>query len=209
MFTLWVFTLKPFPGKLPRKSYNVENHRFLCRTFRIVKSQLRKVPAEPLRFFCRTLGAEPSFSGPASSSPIVQGHNLRLPDAAGGRGTSSTCPEGPATRGKNWLPPAASGQFLTRNYLAHIVSKNASQIVSRRQKKAFLPLSKFRESETTIKIKFAFFRGGGWGRGAERKIVQNAIFRGKRHDNKILKVKILLSRIFVVMAQALSKLPPW
>ena len=30
-------------------------------------------------------------------------------------------------------------------------------------------------------------------------------FRGKRHDNKILKVKILLSRNFVVMAQA-SKL---
>ena len=40
------------------------------------------------------------------------------------------------------------------------------------------------------------------GRGAGRKIVQNAIFRGKRHDNKILKVKILLSRNFVVMAQA-------
>ena len=33
-------------------------------------------------------------------------------------------------------------------------------------------------------------------------MVQNAIFRGKRHDNKILKVKILLSRNFVVMAQA-------
>ena len=40
------------------------------------------------------------------------------------------------------------------------------------------------------------------GRGAGRKIVQNVIFRGKRHDNKILKVKILLSRNFVVMAQA-------
>ena len=39
-------------------------------------------------------------------------------------------------------------------------------------------------------------------RGAGRKIVQNAIFRGKRHDNKILKVQILLSRNFVVMAQA-------
>ena len=58
-----------------------------------------------------------------------------------------------------------------------------------------------RESETTIKIKFSLFRGG-LGRGAERKIVQNAIFHGKRHDNKILKVKILLSRNFVVMAQA-------
>ena len=43
---------------------------------------------------------------------------------------------------------------------------------------------------------------GGVGRGAGRKIVQNAIFHGKRHDNKILKVKILLSRNFVVMAQA-------
>ena len=43
---------------------------------------------------------------------------------------------------------------------------------------------------------------GGVGRGAERKIVQNAIFQGKRHDNKILKVKFLLSRHFVVMAQA-------
>ena len=59
-----------------------------------------------------------------------------------------------------------------------------------------------RESETTIKIKFAFFRGG-WAGGAERKIVQNDfIFRGKRHDNIILKVKIVLSRNFVVMAQA-------
>ena len=42
------------------------------------------------------------------------------------------------------------------------------------------------------------------GRGAERKIVQNAIFHGKRHDNKILKVKMLSSRNFVVMAQAPS-----
>ena len=38
--------------------------------------------------------------------------------------------------------------------------------------------------------------------GAERKIVQNAIFHGKRHDNKILKAKLLLSRNVVVMAQA-------
>ena len=52
-----------------------------------------------------------------------------------------------------------------------------------------------------MKIKFALFRGGV-GRGAGRKIVQNAIFRGKRHDNKILKVKFVLSRNFVVMAQA-------
>ena len=39
------------------------------------------------------------------------------------------------------------------------------------------------------------------GRGAERKIVQNAIYHGKRHDNTILNVNILLSRNFVVMAQ--------
>ena len=38
--------------------------------------------------------------------------------------------------------------------------------------------------------------------GAERKIVQDAVFRGKRHDNIILKVQILLSRHFVVIAQA-------
>ena len=40
------------------------------------------------------------------------------------------------------------------------------------------------------------------GGGAGRKIVQNALFHGKRDDNKILKVKFLLSRNFVVMAQA-------
>ena len=41
--------------------------------------------------------------------------------------------------------------------------------------------------------------------GAERKIVQNAVSffsRGKRHDNRILKVQIILSRNLVVMAQA-------
>ena len=37
---------------------------------------------------------------------------------------------------------------------------------------------------------------------AERKIVQNAFLCGKRHDNKTLKVQILLSRNFVVIAQA-------
>ena len=48
------------------------------------------------------------------------------------------------------------------------------------------------------------------GREAERKIVQNAIFHGKRHDNQILKVKNLSSRNFVVMAQAPTnpKSPP-
>ena len=43
------------------------------------------------------------------------------------------------------------------------------------------------------------------GRGAGRKIVQNALLHGKRHDNKILKVNILLSRNFVVVEQAPRK----
>ena len=33
------------------------------------------------------------------------------------------------------------------------------------------------------------------------KIVQNAVFRGKRHDNKISKVQILSSNNLVVIAQ--------
>ena len=50
-------------------------------------------------------------------------------------------------------------------------------------------VANFRESETTIKIKFAFFRGGGQG-GREEDCPKRYIFHGKRHDNKILKVKI-------------------
>ena len=52
------------------------------------------------------------------------------------------------------------------------------------------------------KNKIYVFQGRGLGMGAQRKIVQNAIFRGKCHDNKLLKVNIPLSRNFVVMAQA-------
>ena len=44
--------------------------------------------------------------------------------------------------------------------------------------------------------------GGGATLGAERKIVQSVVFGGKRHDNIILKVRILLSRNFVVIVQA-------
>ena len=64
------------------------------------------------------------------------------------------------------------------------------------------PFAKVRDGETTIKIKVSLSEGGGL--GAERKIVQNAVFfvRGKRHDNKILEVLILLSRNFVVIARA-------
>ena len=61
----------------------------------------------------------------------------------------------------------------------------------------------FRESETTIKIKFAFSGVGGQG-GREENCPKRYLFVGKRHDNNILKVNILLSRNFVVMAQAPS-----
>ena len=53
-----------------------------------------------------------------------------------------------------------------------------------------------RDGETTIKIKLSFLKEGAL--GAERKIVQNAALGGKRHDNRILKLNILLSRDFVV-----------
>ena len=51
------------------------------------------------------------------------------------------------------------------------------------------------------KNKICAFEGGGpWGhRGKSSK---NAVSRGKRHDNIIMKVRILLSRNFVVIAQA-------
>ena len=55
--------------------------------------------------------------------------------------------------------------------------------------------------ETTTKNKICGFQGGG-AFGAEKKIVQNAVFRGKCHDNKILKLQIVSSRNFVVIAQA-------
>ena len=35
---------------------------------------------------------------------------------------------------------------------------------------------------------------------------KNTVFRGKRHDNKILTVQIVLSRNFVVIAQPLRRL---
>ena len=65
-----------------------------------------------------------------------------------------------------------------------------------------------RDGDTTIKITFSLFEGGG-ALGTERKIIQNAVFRGKRHDNKILKVQILLSSNFVVIAQAPSLKRPF
>ena len=47
---------------------------------------------------------------------------------------------------------------------------------------------------------FDFWGGEPWGQRG--KSSQNAVFRGKRHDNKILKVQILLSKNVVVIAQA-------
>ena len=38
--------------------------------------------------------------------------------------------------------------------------------------------------------------------GAERTIVQKHCFRERRHDSKVLKVQLLSSRDFVVVAQA-------
>ena len=57
--------------------------------------------------------------------------------------------------------------------------------------------------ETPIKTKFALLRGGLLG-GREENFPKTlfSFFRGKRHDNTILKVQILLSRNFVVIAQA-------
>ena len=58
-------------------------------------------------------------------------------------------------------------------------------------------LDNVRDGETTIKIKVCVFEGG-----AKRKAKKNAVFLGKRRDNKILKVQIVLSRNFVLVAQA-------
>ena len=50
-----------------------------------------------------------------------------------------------------------------------------------------------RDGETTIKIEFAFLKGGGaWGQRG--KSSQNAVFHGKRHDNKILNVQFFVLR---------------
>ena len=66
----------------------------------------------------------------------------------------------------------------------------------------------FRAGETTIKIKFSLFEGGGLG-GREENRPNRCFFffRGKRHDKINLKVQILLSRNFVVIAQAPRYVP--
>ena len=66
-----------------------------------------------------------------------------------------------------------------------------------------------RDGETTIKIKFAVLRGWAFG-GREENRPKNAVFRGKRHDNKILKVRILLSRILLsLLRRSHDKATPW
>ena len=69
----------------------------------------------------------------------------------------------------------------------------------------FLLRHPIRAGETTIKIKFAVLRGGEIG-GREENLSKRCfffcLFCGKRHDDKISKVQILLSRNFVVIAQA-------
>ena len=65
-----------------------------------------------------------------------------------------------------------------------------------------------------MKIKFAFlFCGGGGGHWGQRgKSSKNPVFGGKRHDNKISKGQMPLSRIFVVIAQGrrlLEALQAW
>ena len=60
-----------------------------------------------------------------------------------------------------------------------------------------------RRDDNKNKIFSLFEGGGGWGqRGKSSKTL---FFRGKCHDNKILKVQILLSRYFVVIAHAPTK----
>ena len=54
------------------------------------------------------------------------------------------------------------------------------------------------------KNKICGFEGGG-SRGQRGRSSKNTVFLGKRHDNKILKVQIVLSRNFVVIAQTPKK----
>ena len=51
--------------------------------------------------------------------------------------------------------------------------------------KTSISLENLQRKRDDNKNNICVFSGGGGGQGGERKIVQNAIFRGKRHDNKI------------------------
>ena len=73
----------------------------------------------------------------------------------------------------------------------------SNQSARKRGRKLEMPGGDDQRRRDDDKNKICVFEvGRGRGGKGERKIVQNAVFRGKRHDNKILKVQILLSRNF-------------
>ena len=80
------------------------------------------------------------------------------------------------------------GQTGTKWDILHLPPFSSPQLSCTRQRK-----------RDDNKNKICAFQGG-WAGGQRGKLSKNAICHGKRHDNKILKVKILLSRNFVVMA---------
>ena len=55
-----------------------------------------------------------------------------------------------------------------------------------------------------LKSNFRFLRRDNWG-GRRRNHSKTAVFLGKCHDNKISNVKIILSKMFVVIAQVPNK----
>ena len=61
----------------------------------------------------------------------------------------------------------------------------------------------FRRRRDDNKNRICGFEGGGQV-GAKRKIVQDAFFCGKRHDNTILKVQIVLSRNLLLLRSLLN-----
>ena len=107
--------------------------------------------------------------------------------------------------------PAGSPGVLTTSVRPHLRPTPLAQRRDFRRKPretADWVRSPFRDGETT-KIKFALLGGGGvaWGQRGKSKNAVSFFSRGKRHDNKISKVQILLSRNFVVIAQAPSPRP--
>ena len=72
------------------------------------------------------------------------------------------------------------------------------EILSRRLSIVGLAALLVRDGETTIEIDFVFLSGGCWGQ--RRKSSPNAVFLGKRHDNKVLNSKNLLSIIDLLMS---------
>ena len=117
---------------------------------------------------------------------------LRNCTAAKGRSLVQALPRG--GREGEW-----TGGYVTFVWRERACSRSRS--VAWRNHSANARMNNIQRKRDDNKNKICTFEGG-LGRGAGRKIVQNAIFHGKRHDNKILKLKILLSRNFVVMAQA-------